>query len=243
MNLHAQIQQQHASPQLIQKFESALEHYLRLSANKSPQALFFALRYYDSKAKELQLSNLNSLQTVRCLKRALELATQCLIMVQEMEHEDWCDLTDAQYIQLKEMCIVLLMKPELEDEHGNNLKRAKKLAQELLHDTQDSDRSLFLMGSIDYRQMQFANALQWYERAIEKNSKQPLYQQEYRQILFQLESYKKQLAIAAPDTIPKALLVDNAEHVWNTFCSKHKIDPSIPQLKQQTQIGNMLKAP
>lgn len=87
--------------------------------------------------------------------------------------------------------ITLLLRPQ--NSHKKNIEKAKELIEELRKKSNDSDISLYLLGSLNFKECNFIECISYYEAAILKNPKNDLYKQEYKRIIEFLKKYQIEL--------------------------------------------------
>ena len=116
---------------------------------------------------------------------------------------------------------------------NENLNLANKIGDELLLETNFNDRSFYIKGSIKYRESDFENAFEYFEKAISKNPKELLYQQEIKRLMENIEKFKKDLLIIGK--VPKLLINQNSNEIWNFFIKKYNLqvngDDQIKRIK------------
>jgi tetratricopeptide (TPR) repeat protein len=195
-------------------YEECLDNLLILNEN-DPVIIWEAILFYSEKNNELIFVNYES------YKKALTLCNTILEIKPEIN-------TTLKCMVLEKM-ITIHMKTEFSTE--KDIQLAKKLSKELLKITNGNDRSLYIRGSIYYRELNFNKCLEYYEKAIEKNNKNELFQLEYKNVLLKLDEEKNMLKLVGKDV--DVLKNKNFQLQWGSICKKYN-------LKENTNINKKL---
>eukprot|EP01080_Neovahlkampfia_damariscottae_P001534 gene1534-12660_t len=188
------------------KYKQILESILIVTEYNDLGCLWDAVEFFSDEKNEF--SNFSM---------ALGYSLKCKSLVKNIQFK----------IKILEKCISLLMKPI--NSSVENLKMANDIGDELLLLTDYNSRSYYIKGSIKYRESDFEKALEFYELAISKNPKEILYHHEFKNLLFNIERFKKDLLLIGK--VPKLLIQNDANTIWNILIKKYNLENTNLQIK------------